>query len=278
MRAAVRYFREDAATANLFRADTSHIFIGGYSAGAVTALHYDYLDEGDDIPAFLQTIIDNNGGLEGISGTVSNKTYSSSNRAVINMSGGLYRSFWVDSSEVPLVSIHGTADETVPFVSGLAANIAYLEGSYLIHQRANAVGLRNSLHVVPGGGHTDIYSDAQFQPHLDTFWTNVTTLLEDITCATVATKEPWKWVDNWTLQPNPAGHDSRVRLHFPTDSRVDAVLVFDLSGKEVLRSKITENEATISLRALPPGTYFVEPVSQSPGKLRFAAKPLIINQ
>lgn len=109
MKAAVRYFREDAATANLFRADAANIFIGGYSAGAVTALHAGFLDENDQIPNFLQTLVTNNGGLEGISGTPTNKTYPSHSKAVVNMSGGLYRSFWVDSTESPLVSIHGTA-------------------------------------------------------------------------------------------------------------------------------------------------------------------------
>ncbi|MDO8368494.1 MAG: alpha/beta hydrolase, partial [Saprospiraceae bacterium] len=83
MKAAVRYFREDAATANLFRADAAHIFIGGYSAGAVTALHTAYLDADDQIPSFLQTLVTNNGGLEGISGTNSNKTYPSYSGAIV---------------------------------------------------------------------------------------------------------------------------------------------------------------------------------------------------
>ncbi|MCC7466153.1 MAG: alpha/beta hydrolase, partial [Saprospiraceae bacterium] len=140
MKAAVRYFREDAASANLFRADQAHIFIGGYSAGAVTALHTAYIDAGDQLPAFLQTLVSNNGGLEGVSGTASNKTYASNSSAVVNMSGGLYRSFWVEADEPPLVSVHGTADATVPYTFGLAANIAFLEGSSLVHEQADEVG------------------------------------------------------------------------------------------------------------------------------------------
>jgi para-nitrobenzyl esterase len=170
MKAAVRYFREDAATANLFRADAANIFIGGYSAGAVTALHTAYLDADDQIPSFLETLITNNGGLEGISGTASNKTYPSHSKAVVNMSGGLYRSYWVDNTESPLVSIHGTADATVPYTYGLAANIAFLEGSSLVHAHAETVGLWNNLLTVPGAGHTDLYEQAQWKPFRDTFW------------------------------------------------------------------------------------------------------------
>lgn len=278
MRAAVRYFREDASTGNQFRADTAHIFIGGYSAGAVAALHCAYLDESDDIPAFLQTIINNNGGLDGVSGTASNKTYSASNKAVVNMSGGLYRSAWVDPTEVPLVSIHGTADETVPFVSGLAANIAYLQGSYLVHQRANEIGLWNSLHVVPGGGHTDIYDNASFQPHLDTFWVNATSMLETITCSTVAVKEPWTWINNWSVQPNPAMSGNSVRLAFPLENPAETIRMFDLSGKMVLTLKLSGTETDISTAGLPAGAYVIEPVSFQQNKLRFEPKVLIINQ
>lgn len=86
MKAAVRFFREDAATNNLYRADAAHIFIGGYSAGAVAAMHTAYLDEDDQVPSFLETLITSNGGLEGISGTPTNKTYASNSSAVVNVS------------------------------------------------------------------------------------------------------------------------------------------------------------------------------------------------
>ena len=129
MKCAVRFFREDAATVSQFRADPDNIFIGGYSAGAVTALHAAYLDSNDVVPAFIQDIIDQNGGFDGNTGSAANQTYSSYSKAVVNMSGGIYRSSWVDAGGVPLTSIHGNADGTVPYLSGLAANIAYLEGS-----------------------------------------------------------------------------------------------------------------------------------------------------
>lgn len=123
MRAAARFLRMDAATANQFRIDPDHIFVGGYSAGAVTALHYAYLQLDDDIPGFLANIIEQNrgmnlsaqhktalfgnlnpadySGLEGISGSPENKTYSSRADAVVNLSGGIYRSFWLQAGEPP---------------------------------------------------------------------------------------------------------------------------------------------------------------------------------
>ncbi|MEL6926138.1 MAG: alpha/beta hydrolase, partial [Bacteroidota bacterium] len=119
MKAAIRFFRQDAATENRFRIDPELIFVGGISAGGITALHTAYLDAEDDIPDFLQVALDNNGGLEGNSGDTDNLSYSSAVSGVVNMSGGLYRTEWMDADEPPLASIHGTADETVPFGFGI---------------------------------------------------------------------------------------------------------------------------------------------------------------
>ncbi|MFM8484723.1 MAG: alpha/beta hydrolase, partial [Bacteroidota bacterium] len=203
MRAAVRYFREDAATANMFKADPNNIFIGGCSAGAVAALHCTYLDMEDNIPPFLLNFINLNGGLEGVSGSATNKTYSSASKAVVNMSGGLYRANWIEAGESPMISIHGTSDETVPFNSGLAANIAYLQGSNLLHARAEETGVWNSLHIVPGGGHTNIYENAAYKVHRDTFWNNVSLKLEEITCSASSAAPELSAVAEWSVAPNP---------------------------------------------------------------------------
>lgn len=272
MKAAVRYFREDAATANLFRADATNIFIGGYSAGAVTALHTGYLDADDQIPTFLQTLITANGGLEGISGTPSNKTYPSESKAIVNMSGGLYRSHWVDGTEPPLVSVHGTADATVPYTYGLAANIAFLEGSSLVHAQAEAVGLWNNLLTVPGAGHTDLYDQASWQPYIDTFWTNATTLLESLTCAIVGANEPSTAFEHWAIFPNPsAGEGFNVQL---PESAVSAdLVVFDLLGKTVFQQKNLSGQQFVPLNGLPKGVYTVQILHPSK---RFELKQLVV--
>jgi len=272
MKAAVRYFCEDAATTNLFRADANNIFIGGYSAGAVTALHTAFLDADDQVPSFLQTLITTNGGLEGISGTASNKTYPSKSKAVVNMSGGLYRSFWIDSTESPLVSIHGTADATVPYTFGLAANIAFLEGSSLVHAQAETVGLWNNLLTVPGAGHTDLYDQAQWQPYIDTFWVNATTLLESLTCATVGIDEAASLFEQWSIYPNPSSGEG-FSIQLPELGNNAGLLVFDLLGKIVFQQQNIVNQQFMHLNSLPKGIYLVQVLH--PDK-RFALKRLVI--
>jgi predicted esterase len=275
MKAAVRYFRLDAETANQFRADANNIFIGGYSAGAVAALHVGYLDSDDVLPAFLQNIVNANGGLDGNSGSATNQTYSSSIKAVVNMSGGIYRSDWVGPQNIPLVSIHGTADETVPYYYGLAADIAYLEGSGLIHQKAETAGLLHSLHTVPSGGHTNIYDQAQYKPHRDTFWANATTMLEYLTCQTVGVEDLKKWEENWSVFPNPVS-DGGVTLQLPDDVRQVAVTLSDLSGKVVFQTKNLQNQSVVRLNNLPEGVYNVQIQDMENLARLFAAKKLVL--
>ncbi|MCB0531637.1 MAG: carboxylesterase family protein [Lewinellaceae bacterium] len=268
MKAAVRFFREDATTDNMFRADTTHIFIGGYSAGAVAALHAAFLDDADVLPAFLQSILTANGGLNGNSGNAANQSHSSAISAVINMSGGLYRRAWINSEEVPMSSIHGTADATVPYESGLAANLAYLEGSGVLHPQALSVGNWSYLETVPGGGHTDIYDQAQFAAQLGNFWTQTTTLLEYLTCyadslpVLVSIKQPGDMPSNpkWLIYPNPVIKGQQqvsIQLPEPVRGTISAV-VYSLEGKEVIRVKNTlSGTSGIPTAELAPGVYFV---------------------
>lgn len=274
MKAAARFLREDAATANQFRVDPANIFIGGYSAGAVTALHAAYLDENDAIPPFMQTILDANGGFEGLSGTASNQTYSSSAKAVANMSGGIYRRVWIDGGGVPLVSIHGTADATVPYLSGIAAGIAYLEGSGLLHPQAVSADVWSYLETVPGGGHSDIYDAPQFAASLNSFITQATSLLESLSCASSGTEEITAGSDAWALGPNPMSAEA-FQVWLPEGVAAAELSIFDVNGKLIFRQMDTPSGASIMVGALPAGVYTVQIVDRMADGKIYPARQLV---
>ena len=56
-KAAVRYLRKDLKMVITIGIDTSAIFIGGYSAGAITSLHLSYIDD-INLP---NSVVDNDG-------------------------------------------------------------------------------------------------------------------------------------------------------------------------------------------------------------------------
>jgi acetyl esterase/lipase len=118
-KAAVRWLR---ANAGPLRIDDCRIVAGGGSAGAFTALHAAYLEE------------------EGDSG---NPGFSSAISAVVDFWGGMWDVSEMEAGEAPLIIIHGTQDQTVPFSQAqqLAA-------------RAQAVAIANEFHPLEGAGHS----------------------------------------------------------------------------------------------------------------------------
>ena len=155
LKAAIRYFKKDAATVNTYRIDTSNIFVGGYSAGAFMGLHHGYVTTDSEILAIggssLQTYVNDNGGHAGSSG---NPGYSTRVKGVINIAGALVNANAVDAGEPMLYSVHGTVDAVVPYKTGDADGTGVTtEGSFLIHEEANAKGLTNHLNTIIGGDH-----------------------------------------------------------------------------------------------------------------------------
>jgi len=177
----------------------------------------------------------------------------------------LYRRGWINDGEPPMAGIHGTADGTVPFLTGVAANIAYLEGTGVLHPHALATGVWTYLKKVPGGGHGNIYDQPQYAAQLDNYWMRATALLEHLTCfvdtlpqiATPVVEQSAGPGIEWAIFPNPVQHDNgTVRLPV---FEGNATLVFhDLNGREVLRvGNIRQGEQEVSLAGLAPGVYSI---------------------
>lgn len=157
-KAAVRYFRKDAATDNMYNVDSEQIFVGGNSAGAILSMHLAYLDY-DEAPDYMKTIIDSHGGIEGPAG---NDGYSSDVKAVINLAGGLNKLSFINEGEEPVVSAHGDADGVVPYdcndvfwgdpIYG-TLDLVDVCGSGTMHPVLDDNGIRNELMIFPGDNH-----------------------------------------------------------------------------------------------------------------------------
>ena len=155
MRASIRYFHKDAAITNEFKIDTSKIYIGGVSAGAITALHIAHFDQLNEVPAEMQSVFDATGGFSGNSG---NAGYPEDIAGVINLCGALLDVDFIDSSvTTPIVSMHGTDDGIVPYgsdtVTLLNSNLP-LDGSSVIHQKLDEYSITNDFYTWEGAGHT----------------------------------------------------------------------------------------------------------------------------
>lgn len=140
MKAAVRYFREDAVTDNLYRIDPDYIFAGGGSAGAVMANNLAYLDSLDNIDPSFMALLNSQGGFAGNSST--NTQYSYEVQGVLNYAGSVFSNDWIDANDPPLYSFHNEFDDIV--TCGYSAFSAF--GSCDMHAMAEAVGIKNQFH------------------------------------------------------------------------------------------------------------------------------------
>jgi para-nitrobenzyl esterase len=118
-KAAVRYFRQDAATTNLYKIDTDQIFIGGTSAGGILGINMAYLDSTDVMSPSWQTWSTQVGGLEGTSG---NPGYCSTVAGTFGFAGGIADPLWIDANDVPWYGSHAEGDNTVKIGYGQPLN------------------------------------------------------------------------------------------------------------------------------------------------------------
>ncbi|GAB2964353.1 hypothetical protein GCM10027048_37230 [Hymenobacter coalescens] len=176
LRAAVRFFRQDAANANQYNINPQYIFVGGSSAGAITAVHLAYLDQEAELASLNAPGVAP--GLEGASG---NPGYSSAAVAAINLCGALGNLNWLEPGDEPLVSVHGTNDAVVPYATGLTFTGDVVNGSGAIKLRADAVGVPNTLYTFRGAGHVPYNGlSATQQAYMDTTFRTVRDFLRPL--------------------------------------------------------------------------------------------------
>jgi para-nitrobenzyl esterase len=267
MKAAVRFLRQDAATDNLYRIDPERVLVGGVSAGAITALHAAYLDEDDDIPTYFMDIIEDNGGLEGNSGDATNLTYDSDIQFVISLSGALYKKEWIDAAEAPLLSIHGTADEIVPYAHGFLSiefgvvfNFNSVDGSGALHPVMDDLEM-NNLHIaVPGGMHESTYTDPANEPYLNDFAISGGLMMYEYLCPDIpvvitSTKELLAET-TISVYPNPVETDFNLRLG-AVEGPYDVAL-YDLLGRQIAQWNNLVGDQNLQIAGIPTGYYFLQ--------------------
>ena len=253
MRAAVRYFKEDAANTNTFRIESESIFVAGVSAGAIMASHLGFLDPMDEIPIYLQAIISKHGGFEGNSSN--NTQYSSEVRAVLNYSGGLMRSSWIDSDDVPVYSAHDEQDPTVPCDYNTSDAIpfpVYLYGSCAMKSSADLLNIPNQLYLVPNS--TEHVSYFYNESSKKLVLQESAAFLKTILCGETSgvSEEIAKDGADISVYPNPF----EKYLNIKTEANIQAISVMNMMGQSYLETdSFTGNH--LDLSTLPSGIYLL---------------------
>jgi hypothetical protein len=219
-KAAIRYFRKDAATENTYKIDTAAVFIGGTSAGGILAAHLAYLEDYEKLPENWRPYVDDlPNALEGESG---NPGYCSVPNGVFAFAGAIADTSWFENNDVPLYNIHSTHDQTVAYESGRPLNglaPITLYGGFSMHERMTNIGVHSVFDSYIGDEHppfngTDDTENARrlevTEDNLANFLNNIihcnpnNLLAENVqTCANQATSVEETAVNNHLVYPNP---------------------------------------------------------------------------
>ena len=289
LRAAIRFFYKDKQTTNTYKIDTTHIFIGGSSAGAITALHVGYLNDVCEISDYLnQTTINQLGGLEGSSG---NPGYSSTVHGILNGCGALARYSWLEAGNIPVASVHGTNDGTVKYNRGVVnpgVPLMYLDGSRMIHERACAVGVENQFYTFLGAPHVPYAGNAAYMDTTVNFFRDF--LIKQLGCtdavlqpenapAQAVNLYPINYCDGTPVDevcptsnlpeenqlsaliyPNPSNGIIKI---IPSLNGNYSVEIADYSGRILLTSMNNNSICEMNISSLSAGNYFMKIISGS---------------
>jgi para-nitrobenzyl esterase len=259
-RAAVRYFKRSVAEAgNPYRIDTSRIMFGGSSAGAFIALHSAYLNRQDELSQhsrYSSELYEAVGAsLEGVSG---NPGYSSRFKGVINLCGALGLAKWLEAGEVPIINMHGSADNIVPYKEGAAGQPALgiavpVEGSFLIHEQAQKVGVKSFLHTWEGKDHVPYATDTNERNFTIAF---LTPRVYEILFDKPASINPSQKLSDVTLYPNPAQNQIKVNFTAPLSGVWE---IYNTNGQVLQKNTFTATQELLIERNVetPPGLYFL---------------------
>lgn len=135
-KAAIRYLKSRHADLGI---DTNMIFIGGTSAGGVTALTMGYT-QFEELKDTLKSMVNNLGGWEGNTNTL---PHSAKVVGLFNFSGAVLDTTHISSNDLPVYLNHANQDGVVPFRSGFPLNgqsKVLMHGSFNIAQRMKEKG------------------------------------------------------------------------------------------------------------------------------------------
>lgn len=250
-RAAVRYFRKSFENGNPYRIDTSKIYVGGISAGGVLGMHMQCLD----LPQELTSVnIDTNviGGIEGNSG---NPGYSYRAKGVISLCGAISNVSWMlNNTNIKLISMHGTNDQTVPYASDyfkfFNSPIGFLQGGFSMDSAAHKMGITSAFHTFYGADHVPFSSSALYMDTTVKFVSKE--LYKQITG-----KIPSGLNDisntNFTVYPNPAKSSLAVIAEGMAQFKFE---FYSIDGK-LNYSGFSKSGEEVKVSSLQPGIYLL---------------------
>ncbi|MDX2172683.1 MAG: carboxylesterase family protein [Bacteroidota bacterium] len=154
MIAAIRFIR---ANANAFGIDTSQIFIGGSSAGAIIANHTAFMD----LSEAFATALANQGGSYNVTTLPTNTNVPYNVAGCVTQAGAIWDLTFLNNETTPWGAVHNTTDPTVAYNTG--------GGSQQIFTQLQSQNVKSFLKTTYSPGLHTPFPATPTAPYVDTF-------------------------------------------------------------------------------------------------------------
>ena len=247
VKSSIRFFGKDAKTNNTYKIDTSLVFIGGYSAGGVCAMHTAWVDSESELDSEITGILKKS--IKTLDGDAGNNGYACNIKAVFSLAGALYKTSYASQGDQPVWMGHAIDDGTVNYNCAPALNnpmVLTLCGTGKIAPRLDTAGVSYDTMILQTGGHG--------WPGLANKGRDFVNAVGEIAdffypmLPTGAANNIAKIVKTRGLQiyPNPSTTGS-VTVSLPTEF-IESIQLFDVSGRLVFEQHSSqENLRTVVL-------------------------------
>lgn len=274
-RAAVRFMKSQA---EFYRIDTNAVFLLGNSAGAITSLHAAFMDSDDWLNAAGECGVGaNNVDLGGLDCSTNDLPNTTDVHGVISLWGAtMDLDFFSHEKSIPVMLVHGTADEIVPYNEGPAFDLddewgilVYLYGSLPIHNHLAENDMPHEFYPYQDQPHA-FYSCGDFNMlsfSRDSFpceyWLPVfdqgIQFLAEINpyCNTGIATENRSEGFSFDIYPNPT-HDQCTIVMYAQNYPLYHIEIFNATGQGVYSRWSKTKTTRIDLGSYPRGMYMVQ--------------------
>jgi len=260
MKSAIRYFRMDAAVSNTYRIDTTQVYSGGGSAGAIMVDFATTIDSVGETPPFYQALMDSAGGIEGNSG---NLGYSSKVVAAASLAGGISNIDWIGPGNPPTIYAQGTSDPIIPYdcaavfngyTHGLVPGLFRLCGSAELEPQMASLSIPTGLLPFEGAAHVPWDTNQHMMNVVDSA---VAVFFYKLSCPLpTGVSDLVSAAAQINVYPNP----SNGQLHITVEdaNEIAAITVNDITGRQILKQTVSGRQADVCLPGIAAGIYTLQ--------------------
>ncbi len=179
--AVIKYVIDNSNTLKI-DVNNKNLIVGGYSAGAITAIHYGYVNSKNDLDILLQSGMFNDlfDQEKSILERLMNKKYNVD--GIINISGSILTEHLIEKGEPSIISVHSINDETVPYYSGNTDGSGIItNGSGIIYEKAKNINVCNVLIKVNDNDH-NLFAHGIETANCNDCRSKINSFLNDLNC------------------------------------------------------------------------------------------------